>query len=132
MAKALTGQQMMKLKQRLQERNGELRAKIQQELMRSDNETFAELAGRVHDEGDVSVADLLTDIRIATVDNLVREAKDIEGALKRMEEGVYGICEECGGYIEPERLMAHATARRCFNCQTQYEKTHAGEQRFSL
>lgn len=132
MAKALTGQQMMKLKQRLQERSGELRAKIQQELMRSDNETFAELAGRVHDEGDASVADLLADIRIATVDNLVREARDIEEALKRMEDGVYGICEECGGHIEPERLMAHVTARRCFNCQTQYEKTHAGEQRFSL
>lgn len=132
MAKTLSDRQMMELKERLQERRAELREKIRQELLRSDDETYGELAGRVHDEGDASVADLLADIRIATVDNLVRESKEIEEALQRMTAGTYGVCEECGGYIEPARLLAHPTAKRCFNCQTQYEKTHAGEQRSSL
>lgn len=131
-AQALSDQQRMELRQQLQERRDALRAQIQQELLRSDNETYSELAGRVHDEGDASVADLLADIRLATVDNLVREVTDIEDALQRLMNGAYGVCRECGGNIEPERLLAHPTARRCFNCQTQYEKTHAGEQRFSL
>ena len=30
----------------------------------------------------------------------------IEMALARMEQGCYGVCEETGEYIEPERLIA--------------------------
>ncbi len=30
----------------------------------------------------------------------------VEMALARIEQGCYGVCEETGEYIEPERLMA--------------------------
>ncbi len=38
---------------------------------------------------------------------------DIKAALKRIEEGTYGICEVHGGKIEVERLEANPSARTC-------------------
>lgn len=34
-----------------------------------------------------------------------------------------GICRDCGDPIEPERLAALPTARRCFDCQALAERT---------
>ena len=42
--------------------------------------------------------------------NVLRE---IEAALKRIDEGTYGICEVCGKAIEPERLEALPGTRTC-------------------
>jgi len=38
---------------------------------------------------------------------------DIKDALKKIEEGKYGICEVCGEPIEEERLIANQAARTC-------------------
>ena len=37
-------------------------------------------------------------------------------ALQRLEEGCYGICEQCGAVINPERLEALPLATLCINC----------------
>ncbi|MER6814709.1 TraR/DksA C4-type zinc finger protein [Spirillospora sp. NPDC000708] len=41
---------------------------------------------------------------------------EIDGALRRLAEGAYGICERCGGPIAPERLEARPMARTCVAC----------------
>ncbi len=46
----------------------------------------------------------------------------VEEALKKMREGVYGKCEECGEKIEPARLKAMPLARFCVHCQSQRER----------
>lgn len=46
----------------------------------------------------------------------------IEGALKRMEEGSYGRCANCGNPIHILRLEAVPYARFCINCQEMAEK----------
>jgi DnaK suppressor protein len=44
----------------------------------------------------------------------LREALDeVDAALKRLEEGNYGICEICGKPIGGPRLEAKPAARRC-------------------
>ncbi|MGE4529248.1 MAG: TraR/DksA family transcriptional regulator [Rhodospirillaceae bacterium] len=35
-----------------------------------------------------------------------------------------GICADCGVPIEPERLDALPTARRCIDCQAKHERAH--------
>jgi RNA polymerase-binding transcription factor DksA len=40
----------------------------------------------------------------------------VEGALKRIEDGSYGICEECGEPIPPERLEAIPYTPYCIRC----------------
>ena len=37
-------------------------------------------------------------------------------ALRRLNAGVYGQCERCGGPIAHERLLARPTARTCIRC----------------
>lgn len=117
--------QQTKLKQQLQARFTELKEIVRQELIRTDDERYLELAGRVHDTGDEAVADLLADINLAVVDQHVREIQDIENALLRMGEGRYGICIECDEDIGYKRLHAYPTAKRCHSCQVKHEKDFA-------
>jgi len=42
---------------------------------------------------------------------------DIITALKRMDEGTYGICVKCGGEISEDRLVALPYAGTCINCR---------------
>jgi DnaK suppressor protein len=37
-------------------------------------------------------------------------------ALARLDEGGFGVCEECGGEVGAERLMALPWVRRCVTC----------------
>lgn len=43
--------------------------------------------------------------------------RDIEAALRRIEEGAYGLCQECGEPISVRRLGALPWARFCASCQ---------------
>lgn len=42
--------------------------------------------------------------------------EEIDEALKRIEEGTYGVCEKCGNPIEEERLEFLPWARYCARC----------------
>ena len=46
----------------------------------------------------------------------------IDDALERLEEGDYGLCEECGAKISPARLKIRPFARYCVPCKSQLEK----------
>ncbi len=48
-----------------------------------------------------------------------RELKDIEEALVRIEEGLFGHCARCGGAIGRHRLRAVPEARHCMACSAQ-------------
>jgi DnaK suppressor protein len=47
---------------------------------------------------------------------------EIESALQRLEEGTYGLCEECGCDINKKRLKVQPVARYCIKCQEELEK----------
>ena len=40
----------------------------------------------------------------------------VEDALRKIDEGGYGVCERCQQPIAPARLEARPEARRCINC----------------
>jgi DnaK suppressor protein len=46
----------------------------------------------------------------------VQEIHRIEHALKRISEGTYGICAQCGADIDPKRLAVLTTATTCISC----------------
>ncbi|GAB3675776.1 TraR/DksA C4-type zinc finger protein [Actinocorallia lasiicapitis] len=41
---------------------------------------------------------------------------DLDEALRRLEDGAYGVCDVCGGPIGDERLTARPAARTCIGC----------------
>jgi DnaK suppressor protein len=45
-----------------------------------------------------------------------RKINSLEEALRRFEEGTYGICERCGKEISAQRLEALPHARLCIEC----------------
>lgn len=45
-----------------------------------------------------------------------RLLSQIEAAVRRIEQGVYGLCERCGQAIHPERLQALPYATTCLGC----------------
>jgi RNA polymerase-binding transcription factor DksA len=42
-------------------------------------------------------------------------------ALKKLDDGTYGICEDCGGRIDRARLEALPQALYCLECQAKRE-----------
>jgi Prokaryotic dksA/traR C4-type zinc finger len=46
---------------------------------------------------------------------------EIELAHERLLDGRYGLCLQCGGRIDLERLIAHPAATRCWGCQQRSE-----------
>jgi DnaK suppressor protein len=52
--------------------------------------------------------------------------RDIEGALRRVQDGTFGRCESCGTIIPPARLRAVPFAVRCRDCQAQAEESGSG------
>lgn len=122
---ALTREQLQQLGRILAERHASFTSGIQEDVERSREETFGELAGAVRDTGDDASADLLADLDQAEVARDVHELRDLEAALERLAGGSYGSCADCGGDIAFERLLAYPTARRCLDCQRVHEKTYA-------
>jgi RNA polymerase-binding protein DksA len=128
---ALNKDQTKRLTQALERRQKLLLEEVRSELERSGDQHYADLAGRVSDAGDQSVADLITDLGAAMVDRQVHELRDIDAARERLAAGNYGDCEDCGTEIGFERLMAYPTARRCIQCQNKHERgfAHTGTPR---
>ena len=56
--------------------------------------------------------------------------RNIDEALLRIEEGEYGICEECGDEIPIGRLKVMPFARYCVRCKSDIEKMQAQTKRF--
>lgn len=45
------------------------------------------------------------------------QMEETEAALRRLEQGTYGICDQCRRDIQPGRLEALPAARLCVSCQ---------------
>ena len=58
--------------------------------------------------------------RIAESDST--KIDEIENALRRLREGNYGICRDCGKSISKKRLKARPFATLCIICKTNAEK----------
>ena len=66
--------------------------------------------------GDMGTDEYLQDLNATLLEHeehLVNEARD---ALHRVDEGTYGVCENCGKEIPKERLEALPYARYCARC----------------
>jgi RNA polymerase-binding protein DksA len=125
---ALTQTQVSKLKRKLDKQYESLLEEVRDALEKSENQQYVELIDRAPaDSGDEATGDALADLNLAIIDRHVREIRDIEATRLRIGDGSFGTCIDCSGEIGIERLLAYPTAKRCFVCQRQHEKTYAHE-----
>lgn len=76
----------------------------------------------VHANADDAEAQRQTEVHLGELQIDLAGLQDIEHALRRMAEGGYGICLDCGESIQRARLLALPAAVRCAACQTAAEK----------
>ena len=75
------------------------------------------------DSADMSLIDLLQSVGIKLVDIRQAELIRMDEAERKLKEGTYGICEECGKEISEERLAAMPYAVRCTEDEERFEQT---------
>jgi DnaK suppressor protein len=102
-------------------RRQELQKQIDELLAQHrDNHThFRE--NSVLDLEDMSLRDSTAAQQIALLEARSRERNHLDEALRRLDEGTYGVCEDCEEPISQGRLRALPFARRCVECQRQAE-----------
>lgn len=83
----------------------------------------AEVAQEHFDRPEDSPAQVASarDLEFAINEHETAELDQIDHALKRLDQGVYGICIDCGMEVATERLHALPQAGRCVGCQEKAE-----------
>ncbi len=76
----------------------------------------------VGDEVDQAVALEEEKLRSTLSSLEIQKLRSIDSALRRIEEGTYGYCQECGEPIEEGRLMAKPFAVLCVRCKEEKER----------
>jgi DnaK suppressor protein len=92
-----------------------------QEKLRSLRETLPAEMLTVKDTEEQSMHDFVQDVELALVEMKSETLARIDEALRRLEEGSYGACVECGIEIAEARLRAVPFATRCLACQEEAE-----------
>jgi len=125
---ALTPSQIDQLVAKMNADYQALRREVREELENSGNQHRIDLLNQEPgDSGDESLANALADFNLSILDRHIDAMRDIEAALQRVRDGVYGVCIDCGDDVGFSRLQAYPTAKRCIVCQEQREKHYAQE-----
>lgn len=111
----VTKTQLEKIKQGLLERKVELEI----ELERLSKEQVTD--GSSQDDGDQAVSSTLETLRNSIQNAEYEEYTMIISALKAIEKGTYGTCQDCEQEISSKRLKYYPNAQRCLVCQEAVE-----------
>jgi len=74
------------------------------------------------DDGDWSVIDLSEDINLRRLETHRGSLLKIDETLRKIREGSYGLCEDCGEEISAARLNVMPFAIYCKDCQEKREE----------
>jgi DnaK suppressor protein len=81
----------------------------------------------VLDQGESSEVDIQEDIEFALIQMKSETLNKVDAALRRLEDGSYGDCYECGEEIAEARLRALPFAVRCKDCEEARENAERRE-----
>jgi DnaK suppressor protein len=110
----------------LVELRDEILSKIAQEMGTKLDEDPRMSTISTMDIGDLSQLDQDEDIDYALLNRHIERLRELEDALDRLEEGTYGICEDCGTAINLERLTVLPFSTCCVECQERREQMGQG------
>jgi DnaK suppressor protein len=105
------------LKRILDERRREILSEVHEKIRDVRTEGANSTTHGVLDAAETSEADIQDDIEFALIQMKAETLNKIEEALRRLEEGTFGYCFECGEEISERRLRALPFALRCKDCE---------------
>ena len=110
------------LSEMLRDREAEIKNKLR--LLR---EVLPTESTQVKDAEEQSMEDFVLGMDFALMEMESETLRKIDEALRRLEEGTYGDCSECGQRIAEARLKALPFANTCRECQEHREELAESE-----
>ncbi len=129
----------LKTSDRFQEYHREMIVKKREEVLKELNRELNERVNQSSelrsalgsDLGDLSTLSLDSDLSASLATRYSNMLKQFDEALEKVEEGTYGICEECGEKIDGRRLEIVPSTLYCAPCQERMEKENSGRPNYS-
>jgi len=110
-----------RLTAKFRQRLTEMRWSLARTVATTDEELATLEAQQPSDFGEGAATGVVGDL-LARIEGRERhELDEIDAAQRRLEAGVFGVCEGCHRAIPLARLRAVPTARRCATCQAREE-----------
>ena len=118
-------------KERLEDEQTRLRGLLGQivdehQTGQSEQDSVSELSAFDQHQADLGTETFEREKDLSFLESIEAELADVEHALRRLDEGTYGICEACGRPIDEERLEAVPAARFCRDDQQKAEREARG------
>mgnify|MGYP001460798442 FL=1 len=105
-------------KKKLQDWKNELKRSSNEAIFNSsldDNSTSADIVDQASSYTEKNV-------ELRAINRQIKLISKIDSALKRIQDGSYGFCEETGEPIGLKRLIARPVATLCISAQERHEK----------
>lgn len=91
-------------------------------LRKSQKEASGDISGYTYHMADVATDNYDREFSLGLASNERKVLYELDDALKRIEDGSFGICDDCKRQITKIRLKAVPSARLCIKCQQKREK----------
>jgi RNA polymerase-binding transcription factor DksA len=115
-------QEFRRLLNELREKLANSVSNMEREALRRGDKSLGELASvPLNHLADQASDNFTQDMMVGILQNSEAELADVDTALDKIERGIYGTCEDCGGDISKDRLRALPFARLCIDCKREQE-----------
>jgi RNA polymerase-binding protein DksA len=111
---------LKKIKEALLKRKADIEKELASFAEKTDAEKNAYVSrfpeyGNESDDNAQEVNQYTTNLEAERI--LEKSLKDINGSLKKIDKGEYGICKYCGKEIEVKRLLIRPDSSACIACK---------------
>jgi DnaK suppressor protein len=114
-------QRRNRLKKMLLDEKKRLWGELRDDLFRKLGNEYNTQFDNPHDIEELALIDIIEDTGLAVADIKRQELERMDTALRKLEDGTYGVCDECEEDIDEERLKAQPFAALCVKCKTGLE-----------
>lgn len=91
-------------------------------LKKSQKDASGDISGYTYHMANVATDTYDREFSLGIASNERKLIYEFDDAIKKIEEGTYGTCENCKGLIPKVRLKALPYARFCLKCQEEKER----------
>lgn len=91
-------------------------------LKKTQKDASGDISGYTYHMADVATDNYDREFSLGIASNERRLLYELDDATKKIEDGIFGVCEDCKLLIAKTRLRAVPYARLCVKCQVKREK----------
>lgn len=124
--KKLTKKELTEFKKLLLKKKEEINAEIKHisddTLNKSQKDASGDISGYTYHMADVATDNYDREFSLGLASKDRKSLYELEDAMKRIEDGTFGVCLDCKALIAKTRLKVVPQARLCIKCQEKREK----------